>query len=1031
MYIDLSGIWGLTLNAENGIQRGDIKIPGILQAQGFGNDITYDTPWVSGLHDCCWFEREEYKTSGDSVEVSFLSQPPKHFLGKAYYKRIFQVDCGEEEWLLVIELTHWRTKVFLDDTEVGEDCSLCTPHQISCGKLTAGIHEIMVEIDNSMQYPYRPDGHGVSDALGATWNGMAGEVALMTVDEMQKRDERKKAYAKEHPRHIEIKNGMFYIDGVPEYFRGTHFGGDYPLSGYPETDREWWDKICRIVKDWGLNFIRCHSYCPPEAAFAAADEAGIYIQPECGMWNHFEDDIPMLDVLREETGRILREFGHHPSFVLFSPTNEPSGEWYHPLRQWVKETRAYDKELGYEGRRLYTAQSGWFYDAVPSEITGTDYLYFHRSAFGPYHGGMIRNQEGWKGKDYSPSLEGAKLPTICHEMGQWCSYPDFAVINKFTGYLQPSNYRVFLENCRRAGLLGKNREFVYASGRNQVRLYKEDIEANFRTKELYGFEMLDLHDYLGQGTALVGVLDAFWEEKGYVEPSEFRQFCSETVLLARFSSYVYERPDERKENPAVPVEICHFGSESLNNCVIKWQLSDLEKNTEAVLAYGELPVERIENGRNTCAGTISLPFDGLQKNSRLELSLSLYQYGVNDALTSNQWELYVYQKEENDKNYSVENVVYTHIWEEARAALTKGKRVIFSPRLSELSYECPPVSVKNVFWNSQMGATWGRSMGMLIDAECPLFSNFPTDKTGGWQWEGILSRARAFDLRGFGCSDENPEGVEPIVRIIDDWNRNLPLALMFEVKVDEGSLLAVSVDFDTKTGKHSEAEPAVRALKQALLHYAASDQFCPKVRISGAEMEEQMHKWLFPAYRMKQMVSDIRYPAQAKVENGAELISINTGKAVEIEAESFPVSVILEFQKELTISGLLYVPDQTARQRRGFVREYLLRVKDASDGRVQEVRGRLKNISLSQEIKIEETLTKQLEFSVLSVYGEKDTEEWEERREGYYKVRRKEAAEVKIGGLHVICKEDGEYEEVFLMPSDERKAVAKKADIEN
>ena len=162
MYIDLSGIWGLTLNAENGIQRGDIKIPGILQAQGFGNDMTYDTPWVSGLHDGCWFEREEYKTSGDSVEVSFLSQPPKHFLGKAYYKRTFQVDCGEAEWLLVIELTHWRTKVFLDDTEIGEDCSLCTPHQISCGKLTAGIHEIMVEIDNSMQYPYRPDGHGVS-----------------------------------------------------------------------------------------------------------------------------------------------------------------------------------------------------------------------------------------------------------------------------------------------------------------------------------------------------------------------------------------------------------------------------------------------------------------------------------------------------------------------------------------------------------------------------------------------------------------------------------------------------------------------------------------------------------------------------------------------------------------------------------------------------------------------------------------------------------------------------------------------------
>lgn len=557
-------------------------------------------------------------------------------------------------------------------------------------------------------------------------------------------------------------------------------------------------------------------------------------------------------------------------------------------------------------------------------------------------------------------------------MGQWCSYPDFAVIKKFTGYLRPSNYRVFRENCKRAGLLEKNQEFVYASGRNQVRLYKEDIEANFRTKELYGFEMLDLHDYLGQGTALVGVLDAFWEEKGYVEPSEFRQFCNETVLLARFSSYVYERSDEREENPAVPVEICHFGKESLHDCVIRWQLNDLEEISEAVRAEGELRVEHIENGCNTCVGMISLPFDGLQKNSRLKLSLTLYQYGMEDALTSNEWELYVYQKKENlaVANCGTENVVYTRIWEEARAALTKGKRVVFSPRLSELSYECPPASVKNVFWNSQMGATWGRSMGMLIDTACPIFESFPTDKTGGWQWEGLLSRARAFDFRGFGYADGNPEGVEPIVRIIDDWNRNLPLALMFEVKVDEGSLLAVSVDFDTETGKYPEAEPAVQALKQALLHYAASDKFCPTVRISGAKMEEQMQKWLFPAYRMKQMVRDIRYPAQANVENGAGLISLNPEKAVMIQAQSFPVSVTLEFQKELTVRGLLYVPDQTARQRRGFVKEYRLRMIDVVDGREREVYGRLKNTSLSQEIKIEETLTKQMEFLVLSVYGE-------------------------------------------------------------
>ena len=166
------------------------------------------------------------------------------------------------------------------------------------------------------------------------------------------------------------------------------------------------------------------------------------------MWNHFEEGIPMLEVLRIETRRILSQFGHHPSFVLFSPTNEPSGDWYQVLREWVKETREYDNRLWGAHRRLYTAQSGWFYEVEPSKVKGVDYLYFHRSAYGPYLGGNIRGPVGWKGGNYEPSLDKTDIPVICHELGQWCAYPDFSVIKRFTGYLKPGNYEVFQENCR-------------------------------------------------------------------------------------------------------------------------------------------------------------------------------------------------------------------------------------------------------------------------------------------------------------------------------------------------------------------------------------------------------------------------------------------------------------------------------------------------------------------------------------------------------------------------------------------------------
>ena len=120
--------------------------------------------------------------------------------------------------------------------------------------------------------------------------------------------------------------------------------------------------------------------------------------------------------------------------------------------------------------------------------------------------------------------------------------------------------------------------------------------------------------------------------------------------------------------------------------------------------------------------------------------------------------------------------------------MEQGGRVIYAPFLSDLSYECPSLSMRNVFWNGQMGPAWGRELGMIADTECRIFDDFPTDVDGGWQWEDILQHARGFHLQ------KSLHALTPIVRIIDDWNRNLPLALMLEAKVGQGRLLLVSAD---------------------------------------------------------------------------------------------------------------------------------------------------------------------------------------------------------------------------------------------
>ncbi len=1049
MYIDLSGEWKIRLEADEGPQEGTVRLPGILQAQGYGNPITERTPWVSSLHDPFWYTREEYRYGQEKgVRVPFLCQPPRHFLGQAVYERKFMVpqdDALEEgglgrterlvkgersgkatRWHFYAELARWRSRVWIDGQERGEDCTLCGPHQIALGGLEPGEHTIRVLLDNSMLYPYRPDAHGVSDALGATWNGMAGELALITEDLLLERREERRRYAADHPRTVQAEDGRFLLDGEPFYFRATHFGGEYPVTGFPETDGAWWDRLMGIIREWGLNGIRFHSCCPPEAAFAAADRAGVALLVECGMWNHFEDSAAgeeMLALLNQETRRILDNFGHHPSFVFFSPSNEPGGPWYGPLKRWVAETAAYDRELGYEGRRLYTAQSGWFYDVPPGEIQGVDFIYFHRSGYGPYMGGTIRNPKGWRGGDYSPSLSGAGKPVICHELGQICAYPDYSVIDKFNGYLQPGNFEVFRESARANGVLPYAKDFAKCSGENQIRLYKEELEANFRTPQLQGFELLDLHDYLGQGTALVGLLDAFWEGKGYGAPEEFRDFCADTVLLARCPGYVWKNTD----SPVIPVEICHYGKRDLEDGVLLWRL---RRKTE-VLQSGRLETGRVPRGRNTPAGSLHLNFSEIRENAMLTLELELME-GIPAKtgeerlrleekpekameISRNQWPLHIFvdqgaesaqQREASEP--AGQDFLYTRDWREARAALEAGRRVVYSPWLSELNYECPALSGRSVGWNSQMGPTWCRTMGVAVQEGHPIFRHFPTEHSGGWQWEDILRNARGFHMEGL-------EGIRPIVQPIDDWNRNLLQSLIFEARVLEGSLLLVSGNLEGGF----EERPAAYSLKQAIFRYAASGEFNPKEQADLAAIEAR----LFPMLRMGELVRRISYdgapwegPAEGgtKISNGRALVEADPNSSARVEKAEFPVEIQIEFQEPLSMEGVLYVPEQRDRNHEGFVRDYRLDVRSGKDGSWQTVsEGRLRNSCRSQKISFEETVGDALRLTVLSAYGAVDRHVWEEESRGWFQVFRPGRAVVQIAGLHVICDNEAPCSDVF------------------
>jgi len=886
--IDLAGQWRFAMDrADAGVKEqwftrelaDRINLPGILQGQGYGDEISVDTPWVAALpRDMRWYLLPQYKayTQPGHVKVPYLSQPPRHYLGVAWYQRDFEVPPSwrDKRVHLFLERPRWETTVWLDDRRIGSSNSLVAPHEFDLGVVASGQHRLSIRADNRMILPYRPDGHSVSDALGSTWNGIAGHIELSAtspvwIDDAQVFPNvvKKSAFVKVqignltgqsgsakltageasapvtwtadggkaqievplgdsdklwdefHPnlqhltvrlqggaadderkltfglREITAEGTKFMLNGHEVNFRGTHFGGDFPLTGYPATDVASWKRIIQICKDFGLNHMRFHSWCPPDAAFAAADELGFYLQPECGMWNQISPDTPMARMLEDETARMLKAYGNHPSFLLLSASNEPAARWQQVLPQWAARWHTQDP------RRLIAAKTGW-------GLAGDGPQYDIIAA--------ARGNRGWFGRDYAAAIANVHVPILAHEVGQWCAYPDFDVIKKFTGYLQPGNYEIFRDSATQHDVLKMNKSFASASGRFQLACYKEEIEANLRTPGLGGFQLLDLHDYLGQGGALIGLLDAFWESKGYVTADEFRRFCGPTVLLARLHSRVFRTSDKFDVN----LEVANFGPEPLAGVTPVWQIFD-ELGVD-LGAWNELPKRDIPIGKNIQLGTISVDLSQLKAPGQYQLAVALREQ-LGQEKIKNDWNFWLYPAK--IESAVPDGVTLTNKWSEAAERLAAGGKVLFVPPASILDDTCPPLNNVPVFWNRLMNPKLEAMLGLLCEVKHPALAGFPTEANCDWQWTELVRNIRAVNL------DHAKAELAPIVQAIDDWSRNYKLGVIFECRVGEGKLLVSAIDIMNSP----DARPAAQQLRRSLLDYMASDKFQPRAALSTEE----------------------------------------------------------------------------------------------------------------------------------------------------------------------------------------------------
>ena len=604
------------------------------------------------------------------------------------------------------------------------------------------------------------------------------------------------------------------INGRKLFLRGALDCAIFPRTGHPPTDVDSWKREFSALEDYGFNHVRFHSWCPPEAAFTAADEMGVYLQIECASWANttttLGDGKPVDAWIYAEADRILKAYGNHPSFVLMCFGNEPAGPHFSEyLGKWVNHYKAADP------RRLYTGASGW------PPIPENEYHVFSEPRIQHWEEGLksrVNALPPATTADYTAIntqlFHGT--PVVAHEAGQWCAYPDFNEIPKYTGYLKPRNLEIFRETLAAHHLAGQAHDFLMASGMLQTLLYKEEIESALRTTNMSGFQLLGLQDFSGQGTALVGVLDAFWEPKGYVTGAQYRRFCGPTVPLARLPKRVFTTD----ETLMAAIEVAHFGLAPLPAAPVSWKLvSDAGNAVDA----GSLPAIPIPVGNGTQLGEVSIPLRDVLAPARYKLAVA-----VGGGRFENDWDVWVYpQKVETPVPSGI--VVTRALDQKAMEGLAAGGKVLWLIPPRNVANEPPPREVKfgfsTIFWNT----AWTKeqaptTLGILCDPRSPALGEFPTDSHSNWQWWYPIQNAQPMILDGL------PTALRPIVQVIDDWFTGRKLGLVFEARVGTGKLLVCSIDLE------SPADAVDAQLRRSLLDYMAGDQFRPAIEVSPAQL---------------------------------------------------------------------------------------------------------------------------------------------------------------------------------------------------
>lgn len=955
-----------------------IYLPGALQNQGYGNDITSQTDWVTNENESgLWFTHPMYAPFREKDNLRYPNnfQPKRHYVGVAWYKKTLHIDkdvFNNEEVVLYLERVHWESTLWINGEKVGTQNSLTSPHTYDISSYIGGNDElsIVLRIDNRPVVDMGKNAHSWGDQTMTAWNGVVGDMYIEVKDCIHVSDlqvytdvdnktakfeyEIKNNFNKNknivlsnniisfnsnkkhiipfpdkninlspglnkvvfsvnltdsvllwdeyHPnlykietslkekdvclsrytdsfgvRNIKTDSNRFVLNGREIYLRGNVLCGSFPMTGYASMDYDAWKRIMTIHKHYGLNHIRFHSWTPPKAAFKAADEVGIYLYPETNAWASIKTD-EQAEFLFQEGKNNLKYYGNHPSFLMMGMGNELSAK---------KEiTTRFLNYLKKDTRRVYTGLANSTNSITPEY----DFIVTRevRSTIGwppsPERSFFYRNKPSTDFIFGDPVKY--SVPLITHEAGQHCSYPALDQMQKFTGSQIAGYIDIARSQLKERGMLHLWPYFVKASGKLQSMMYKHELEAYLRMPRHTGYEILQIEDFPGQGSALVGILDYFYDNKGYVTPYEFRRSCAPMTLMLKLPKFTWEEGETLKAEAL----FSNWGEYELKKTSICYKITD--NDGKELLSKVFTPAS-IQRGDAVSIGELSLTLTGVSKATKLKISACML-----DTDLSNEWEIWVYPRFEKSFNDSL--TIVRCVNDVIIKRIIAGENLVIQLDKDQIRGNLPPVFLP-VYWTQFDNMGISQTMGILCNPEHKIFNSFPTEYYTNWQWYDLLRDAHPLIFDEYGMNNCWDKDFIPTIQIIDGWKTNRKLGVLTEAKMGKGKVIITSMNLTDSL----ETRISARQFRHSLTRYVNSPDFNPSCVISPSDIYALMKS------KVEEVDTNIISRIQVVNLNSSNDVNNLSDNSVEtvwkgnIEDKATPVSIIFSLKKKERIGNVI------------------------------------------------------------------------------------------------------------------------------